>query len=131
MLLLDYASYTYNKEKNTNKSDINKPSWFHFKLMDDLFGHKPWMIPVLTLDTSNVASTSYNSNSSSLSLRSPSPSLLADKPRKHRKTTEKPALERLMTLLQETKEERKKMHEEFINRQDRLLNILEKIANKM
>jgi len=46
------------------------------------------------------------------------------------KVTQNTVLEKLFTVLEENKEERKKMHDEAVARQDRLLNILEKIANK-
>jgi len=39
-------------------------------------------------------------------------------------------LEKLLRVIEENKEERKRMHDETVARQDRLLNILEKIANK-
>lgn len=39
-------------------------------------------------------------------------------------------LEKFLTIVQENKEERKRMHEETVTRQDRLLALLEKIANK-
>jgi len=46
------------------------------------------------------------------------------------KVTQNTVLEKLLTVIEENKEERKRMHDEAVARQDRLLNILEKIANK-
>lgn len=39
-------------------------------------------------------------------------------------------LEKLLTVMEENKEERKKLYNEAAIRQDRLLSTLEKIANK-
>lgn len=39
-------------------------------------------------------------------------------------------LEELLTIMKDNKNERKLMHDEAVIRQDSLLNILEKLANK-
>lgn len=45
------------------------------------------------------------------------------------KVTQDTALEKLLTVMEENKKERKKVHNEAVERQDRMLNIL-KIPNK-
>ncbi|XP_071651274.1 uncharacterized protein [Temnothorax longispinosus] len=122
-----------NIKDHNNKSGNNRRTWSYFELMDEMFGHKPWVKSVLTLDTSDSilpspGPSSSNSNSSP-GPRSPSP-CISEKPRKRQKVNEETALEKLITIVQENKEERRKMHEDTLIRQDRLLGLLEKIANK-
>ncbi|XP_077277311.1 uncharacterized protein LOC143905645 [Temnothorax americanus] len=106
--------------------------------MDKMFGHKPWMNPILTLDSANdIPSGSSICSNSDTTSPSPemslSPSLLTstnERPKK-RKKVEETALEDLVAIAKENKEERKNMYEETATRQERLLHILENIANKM
>ncbi|XP_024868165.1 probable autophagy-related protein 17 [Temnothorax curvispinosus] len=113
-----------NIKDHNNKSGNNRCTWSYFELMDEMFGHKPWVKSVLTLDTSDSilpspGPSSSNSNSSPGPRSSPC-----------QKVNEETALEKLITIVQENKEERRKMHEDTLIRQDRLLGLLEKIANK-
>ncbi|XP_018365219.1 PREDICTED: uncharacterized protein LOC108770291 isoform X2 [Trachymyrmex cornetzi] len=130
---------TYKNVKDyNNKSGNNKRTWLYFEIMDEMFGQKPWVTPILTLDSSNrnilspASSTSNNnSNISSNTYNEISSSPQSSKSsRKRQKVTQDTALEKLLAVMEENKEERKKMHNEAVERQDRMLNILEKIANK-
>ncbi|CAL1674558.1 unnamed protein product [Lasius platythorax] len=100
-----------------------------------MFGNKPWMNPIITLDSAkNIPFSDGLVSSDTISLSPESSSSLAscsnERPRKRQKVNET-LLEELVVIAQENKEERKNMYKETAERQERLLNILENIANKM
>lgn len=55
--------------------------------MDELFRDKPWITPLVTMDTSNYISPSCSStcsNSSTSVSKSPSPSVSSERPQKRK-----------------------------------------------
>lgn len=168
ILRYPFLLFIFCQIKNRNKiKQLNATVCVIMQIMDEMFGHKPWMNPILTLDSKNniPSSSSFVSNSSdntSLSSELPHLHLVAVKDLKSvnenyyiqeilqmyfiifhiidfslsysdsgQKVNETVALEELVAIVQENKKEKRNMYKETATRQQRLLHILENIANKM
>ncbi|KAL6430233.1 hypothetical protein ACFW04_007753 [Cataglyphis niger] len=116
---------TYKSVKDhKGRSKYNKyRTWRYYDIMDEIFKRRPWVTKVLTSD-SPTSSAEYNVDNKK---RSQSP-CKNELPSKHVK--QYALLERIITVMEESTTERKRMHEEAMARQDKLLDILEKILNK-
>ncbi|KYM98510.1 hypothetical protein ALC62_10777, partial [Cyphomyrmex costatus] len=96
-------------------------------VMDKQFNDKPWVAPIiLTLDSANPSPLSEITNieqekRSSLSCKSETPS---------KRIKQFALLEKVIAVTEENNIQRQKMHEEAMARQDRLLDILEKMITK-
>ncbi|KAM0734560.1 hypothetical protein ACS0PU_011379 [Formica fusca] len=114
---------TYKNVKDHNaKSGNNTRTWRYFNVMDEIFNKKPWMAPISTLDSGNpipISSVEDNNNENI------PPSMRAKLPikRKIKHTM-------LEQMLEENIIARKKMHEEAMARQDKLLDMLGKLLEK-
>ncbi|KYN29050.1 hypothetical protein ALC57_01530 [Trachymyrmex cornetzi] len=100
-----------------------------FKVMDEMFNKKPWMTPILTLDSSNPTS-SLSSECSAENKNADNkkdPSSYKTKIRSTR-INKFSMIEKMIATTEQSNIERKKMHEEAMSRQDKLLDILEKIV---
>ncbi|KAM0734549.1 hypothetical protein ACS0PU_011368 [Formica fusca] len=105
---------TYKNVKDHNaKSGNNTRTWRYFNVMDEIFNKKPWMAPI------PISSVEDNNNENI------PPSMRAKLPikRKIKHTM-------LEQMLEENIIARKKMHEEAMARQDKLLDMLGKLLEK-
>ncbi|XP_029162702.1 uncharacterized protein LOC114934221 [Nylanderia fulva] len=115
---------TYKSVKDhKGRSKYNKfRTWRYFDIMDEIFKRRPWVTKVLTTD-SPISSSECNVENKK---RSSSPC-----------TTEVPSkrpkqfgmLENIIAVTEENTTVRRKMHEEAMARQDKLLDILGKIPS--
>ncbi|EFN66511.1 hypothetical protein EAG_11005 [Camponotus floridanus] len=114
---------TYKSVKDhKGKSKYNKyRTWRYYDIMDEIFKRRPWVTKVLTSD-SPTSSSEYIDKKRGLS------PCKTELPSKHLK--QYALLERIIAVMEESTTERKRMHEEAMARQDKLLDILEKILNK-
>ncbi|EZA53126.1 uncharacterized protein LOC105280926 isoform X1 [Ooceraea biroi] len=111
--------YNSRRGKGTRK-------WRYFSIMDELFKNKPLIALDRTLDSINSALSDHETSS--------------DKKRKSTSSCETELLskrskhsilfDKVLAIAQESIIERKKMHEEAMARQDKLLDILERIIEK-
>nr|XP_012229238.1 PREDICTED: uncharacterized protein LOC105676124 [Linepithema humile] len=116
---------TYKSVKDHNaKSGNNTRAWRYFNIIDKMFNKKPWIAPVSTLDsgkTMHISSEEENdTENNEIILSSKKPKL----PMKRKRRTG------LEQMYEENTIAQKKMHEEAMARQDKLLDILSKLLEK-
>ncbi|XP_077270894.1 uncharacterized protein LOC143902067 isoform X2 [Temnothorax americanus] len=124
---------TYKNVKDHNaKSGNNHKTWRYFDIMDEMFNKKPWMNPILTLDSSNPTTVpspecDTENNSDTSNQKDPSSSKTTVRSTRFKQSV---LLQKILTNAEENANERKRMHDEAMSRQDQLLDILAKIIKK-
>ncbi|RLU15615.1 hypothetical protein DMN91_011368 [Ooceraea biroi] len=119
---------TYRNVRDYNsKYGNNGRTWPYFDTMDELFRDKPWAIPSPTLDNNNPTSSSYHENSIDKKRNGSSPSKPESPSKQLRDCI---LLDKVLAIAKESITKRRKMHEEAMARQDKLLDILEKLMKK-
>ncbi|XP_046404403.1 uncharacterized protein LOC124169747 [Ischnura elegans] len=113
---------TYKSIKDSNgRSGSGRRTWTYFDLMDGIFAEKPWVAPVMTLESDAM----------------PEPSGLPSPTQNSRKRSRDDGVAALLESLKENREERRvqheerrRQHEEVIARQDQYLALLKRLAEK-
>ncbi|XP_029677158.1 uncharacterized protein LOC115243966 [Formica exsecta] len=115
---------TYKSVKDhKGRSKYNKyRTWRYYDIMDEIFKRRPWVTKVLTSD-SPTSSAEYNVDNKK---RNQSP-CKTELPPKRLKQFD--MLENIIAVTEENTSIRRKMHEEAMVRQDKLLDILGKIPS--
>lgn len=129
---------TYKSIKDHNaKSGNNRKTWPYFDQIDSIFGTKPWIAPSIVLESDSIKKSQCSQEASSSSGSSSSSELLstttqtcshasleilndAGPPRNKGKTTEHTSISKLIQSMESSTEERCRMHEDIIKRQDKL-----------
>ncbi|KMQ87977.1 hypothetical protein RF55_12611 [Lasius niger] len=105
------------------KSKYNKyRTWRYFDIMDEIFKRRPWVTKVLTSDSPTPSSECNVDNKK----RSLSPCKTEFPPKRLKQFG---MLENIIAVTEENTTIRRKMHEEAMARQDKLLDILGKIPS--
>ncbi|XP_077257514.1 uncharacterized protein LOC143894765 [Temnothorax americanus] len=118
-------TYKNIKDHNT-KSGSSRQAWRYLDIMDEMFTKKPWVKPLLTLDSGSSAIASSDDEIKDIGCGTRKSSSLPseNKPPKRKKynTLEK--------MIEHNAATRQKMHEEAMSRQDKLLDILQKFLQQ-
>ncbi|XP_014483067.1 PREDICTED: uncharacterized protein LOC106748742 [Dinoponera quadriceps] len=115
-----------NIKKRSAQNGNSNQTWKYFEIMDELFKKESYIIPVVTLDSSNpnISFPEYNVDSD----KSFDP-YKTEPPVKRLKQIGRDnwkSIEKIIAIMEKKAILRKKMHEESMARQDKLLEILEK-----
>lgn len=122
-----------NVKDHNGKTGNGRKTWTYFNIMEEMFASKPWMTPIKTLD-SGVTLSSSTTPSIDLDIIDPlnSPSTSSETPVRQTKKAKitDDSINRLIDRLEKNAEERKRMHNENLQRQDKLLDLLSKLVEK-
>ncbi|EFN86849.1 hypothetical protein EAI_01772 [Harpegnathos saltator] len=109
---------TYKSIKDYNgKHNYSNRRWRYFNIMDEMYKKRPWTSPTLT----NNSVSEHNVDEEKTDV-SPSKTELPSKRLKQ--------IEKVIAVVEESSTERRRMHQEAMTRQDKLLDMLEKLHNK-
>ncbi|XP_036139703.1 uncharacterized protein LOC118644692 isoform X2 [Monomorium pharaonis] len=116
---------TYKSVKDHNAKSGNHPRiWQYFNIMDEIFNKKPWISPMSTLDSDKpIPPISFEEDCDIENVPGSSSTKTRLPMKRKRPTT-------LEKVLEENTIARKKMHEETMVRQDKLLDLLSKLLDK-